>query len=318
MGRLHAPASATVRVPAKVNVFLAVKGRRPDGFHELVTILQTVGVRDRIRVTADPGLIARHPSHQVASVHFAHDAVAGVPGSHDNLCVRAAHRILDHLDLEVVEPGEGVPQLSIRLDKDIPVAAGMAGGSADAAATLLAVNVLLDGGLDRAQVQLLAADLGADVPFCVSGGTALATGTGTATAQVLCRGTFHWVIGMSNRPLATPDVYAAWDDGASPFEMHPDQVLQAVRTGDPELLGDSLHNDLQVAAFRLRPELADAIDAFLVDGALGSIVSGSGPTVVALAADAAHAHHLASKAQDRFDRVEVTTSPAGGPSLRRE
>lgn len=310
--------SATVRVPAKVNVFLAVRGLRPDGYHELVTILQTVGIHDRVRVRASPGLLARHPSHQRASVHFEHDGVAGVPDDHQNLCVLAADRMLTDLGIDLVESGNGAPRLEVRLDKDIPVAAGMAGGSADAAATLLAVNAVLDGGRNREHVQALAADLGSDVPFCVSGGTALATGTGTATAQVLCRGTFHWVIGMSDRPLGTPEVYRAWDAEAAPFEMQPDQVLQAVRTGDPELLGDSLHNDLQVAAFRLRPELADAVDAFLVDGALGSIVSGSGPTVVALAADAAHAHDLAARARQRFDRVEVTTSPAGGPSLRRD
>ncbi len=310
-------ASAIVRVPAKVNVFLAVRGRRPDGYHELVTILQTVGIRDRVRVTASPDLLRRGADLRGVSVGFAHDGVAGVPDD-DNLCVHAAHRLLDHLDLEVVAAGSGIPHLDMGLRKDIPVAAGMAGGSADAAGTLLAINAVLDAGLDRESVQRLAADLGADVPFCVQGGTALATGTGTATAQVLCRGQFHWVIGMSDDPLATPDVYAEWDRGSSAWELQPDQVLQAVRTGDPELLGDSLHNDLQAAAFRLRPELADAVDAFLVDGALGSIVSGSGPTVVALAADGAHAHDLAGRARERFDRVEVTTSPAGGPTLHRD
>lgn len=272
MGR-HAVASASVSVPAKVNLFLAVRGRRADGLHELVTILQTVGIHDRVRVTPSPGMLT--DVHQrTAAVRFDHDGVDGVPGDGDNLCVRAAHRILDHLGFARVEVGQG-RDLSIRLDKSIPVAAGMAGGSADAAATLLAVNTVLDAGLRREQVQALAADLGSDVPFCVSGGTALATGTGTATAQVLCRGTFHWVIGMSSRPLATRDVYAAWDTGTSTFPMQPDQVLQAVRTGDAELLGDSLHNDLQAAAFRLRPELADAVDQFLVDGALGSIGHGA-------------------------------------------
>ncbi|MBY5161946.1 4-(cytidine 5'-diphospho)-2-C-methyl-D-erythritol kinase [Salsipaludibacter albus] len=318
---------ATVRVPAKVNLFLAVRGLRQDGYHELVTILQTVWLRDRVRVSASPDLRQRHPSLREVAVTFDHDQIAGVPIGVDNLCVRAAHRFLEHLGLQGVsaDPDATVrlgrpatPRLSIRLDKDIPVAAGMAGGSADAAATLLAINDVLEAGLDRAEVQELAADLGADVPFCVSGGTALATGTGTATAQVLCRGEFHWVIGMSAEPLATPEVYAQWDELETAFEMHPDQVLQAVRTGDAELLGASLHNDLQAAAFRLRPDLAEGVDQFLVDGALGSIVSGSGPTVVALAADAAHAHELAGMAADRFDRVEVAKSPAGGPSIHRE
>ena len=160
----------------------------------------------------------------------------------------------------------------------------------------------------------VAAELGSDVPFCVTGGTALATGTGTATAQVLCRGTFHWVVGMSHEPLSTPAVYRAFDEVGESTEKEPDVVLHALRTGDAEVLGAALHNDLDVAAFQLRPALRDARDAMLAAGALGAIVSGSGPTVIALAEDRHAAERIRDDVAAHFDRCEVASSPSGGPS----
>ena len=161
----------------------------------------------------------------------------------------------------------------------------------------------------------LAAELGADVPFCVTGGTALATGIGTATAQVLSRGRFHWVVGMSDQPLPTPEVYRAFDDVATPSEMEPDAVLHALRTGDPEALGAALHNDLEVASFQLRPELREARAAFLEIGALGAIVSGSGPTVVALAEDEPTPGRLAAWCVVASPASRSPPSPAGGPDV---
>jgi 4-diphosphocytidyl-2-C-methyl-D-erythritol kinase len=191
----------------------------------------------------------------------------------------------------------------------------MAGGSADAAATLVALNALWDGGLEKDELRELAAELGADVPFCVTGGTALATGTGTATAQVLCRGAFHWVVGMSDEPMSTPAVYRTFDEIGSPTAMEPDVVLQALRTDDAEVLGAALHNDLEAAVFHVRPALRDARDAMLEAGALGAVVSGSGPTVIALAEDRASAARIQAEVADHFDRCEVATSPSGGPTL---
>ena len=308
---------ASVVVPAKVNLFLGVGDLRSDGYHEVVTILQTVGVFDTVELVVAgefPRELGDCPDR--VALAFEHDGTEGVPLDAGNLVLRAAERLLDELGVETVEPGPDIPMLRLRLGKTIPVAAGMAGGSADAAAALVALNAILCSGLDRHRLRDIAADLGADVPFCVTGGTALATGTGTATADVMCRGVFHWVLGMSDRPLATPVVYRAFDRLDHHFSADHRQVLQAVRTGDAVLLGQSLHNDLQAAAFQLRPELADAVDAFLVDGALGAIVSGSGPTVLALAEDPDHARALQEAARDRFDRVEVASSPAGGPQLR--
>jgi 4-diphosphocytidyl-2-C-methyl-D-erythritol kinase len=310
-------ASVRVRVPSKVNLFLAIRGMRSDGYHELVTVLQTVSIYDTVRAEL-VGPAAAHPSsRRFMGLAFTHDAAAGVPSDGHNLAVRAARRLMEATGVGAVGPnGQGdVPVTRLHLTKRIPVAAGMAGGSADAAAALVALNDLWDVELDRDSLRALAADLGSDVPFCVGGGTALATGTGTATAQVLTRGTYPWVVGISDRPLSTAEVYRAYDEVAGSSDLEPDAVLQALRTGDAEALGAALHNDLQIAADHLRPELRDGREALLEAGALGAIVSGSGPTVVGLAASPQEAVTLAAKVRDRFDRVEVALSPAGGPEI---
>ena len=317
--RAETCARVRVRVPAKVNLFLAVRGVRDDGYHELVSIMQTVGIHDTVTVQLEGDESAcRHPAaRRFMHLAFGHDAGAAVPDDEDNLAVRAARLLMRHTGTGTADSSDrdAVPTTRVELAKRIPVAAGMAGGSADAAATLVGLNRLWECGLDRDELRELAAELGADVPFCVLGGTALATGTGTATAQVLARGSFHWVVGMSDEPLSTPEVYRAFDEVGTPSEIEPDAVLHALRTGDPEALGAALHNDLQTAAFHLRPELEASRDAFLAAGALGAIVSGSGPTVVALAEDARHARAMAATLAGRFDRVEVAPSPAGGPDV---
>lgn len=307
-----------VRVPAKVNLFLAVRGMRDDGFHELVSIMQTISLKDRVTATMNGDAAFLHPAmRRMLRVDFVADGTPGVPDGRDNLVVRAAHALLERLGGNGEGDVDDAQALvtHVALDKQIPVAAGMAGGSADAAAALVALNELWDGGLERDELRDIAAELGADVPFCVTGGTALATGTGTATAQVLCRGVFHWVVGMDDEPLSTPEVYRTFDDVGTPTNKEPDVVLQAVRTGDAEVLGAALHNDLEVAAFQLRPSLQEARDAMLDAGALGAIVSGSGPTMIALAEDRVAATRIQAAVADRFDRCEVASSPSGGPSI---
>lgn len=316
---LDAPRRVRVRVPAKVNLFLSVRGERDDGFHELVSVMQSVSLYDAVTAVMEGEHVAvQHPAvRRFMRLGFEHDAVAGVPGGDDNLVVRAARRLMARANLGT-RPAEDRDDASITrlsLHKAIPVAAGMAGGSADAAATLLACSRLWGLGLEREELRDLAAELGSDVPFCVTGGTALATGTGTATAQILTRGTFHWVVGASDEPLSTPEVYAAFDELSEPSDLEPDVVLQAMRTGDPEVLGAALHNDLEAAAFALRPSLRDARDAMLAAGALGALVSGSGPTLLALAEGPAHARRIADEVGEHFDRTEVATSPAGGPEV---
>jgi 4-diphosphocytidyl-2-C-methyl-D-erythritol kinase len=310
-----------VRVPGKINLFLAVRGSRADGFHELVTIMQTVSLFDRLRVglSGPPGQ-GHHPAaRRRMRLELLHEPTEGLPDPEANLAVRAARALgaaTGVIDSQTgAERSLGGPATVLELDKQIPIAGGMAGGSADAAAALVALNRLWGCELSRDDLRRLAAKIGSDVPFCVVGGTALATGRGTAVAQVLCRGTFHWVVGIDARPLSTAEVYRAWDRRSRPSVIEPDAVLHALRSQDAEALGAALHNDLEVAAFHLRPELADRRDAILEAGALGAVLSGSGPTMLGLAASAGEANRIADAVAGHFSRVIVARSPAGGPEV---
>jgi len=328
--------SVAVRVPGKVNLFLAVRGRMADGYHDLVTVLQTVSLFDELHagVVGPPGR-GHHPAgRRRMRVELWHDAKEGLPPAGDNLAARAAvalGRAAGILEAELgsggvtggrdwdrsagPDAGTGEPRTVLDLRKRIPVAGGMAGGSADAAAALVALNELWGCDLTRDELRTVAASLGSDVPFCLVGGTALATGRGTALARVLCRGTFHWVVCQAADQLPTAQVYRAWDRHCRPSEVEPDAVLQALRVQDPVALGAALHNDLEAAAFSLRPELEVDRKALLDAGALGAMLSGSGPTLLALAEDAVAAHRIAERVAGRFARVVVAQSPAGGPEL---
>lgn len=314
-------AEVRVRVPAKVNLFLAVRGVRDDGYHELATVLQTVDLHDEVtaRLVGTPWAMQHPAARKLMRLSLRHDGGAAVPDDGENLVLRAARGLLREL-CDPCDPSpeelERAPRTELTLTKRIPVAAGMAGGSADAAATLLALDRLWDVRLGPEALRPIAARLGADVPFCLAGGTALATGTGTDTARVLSRGDFHWVVGVADGGLSTPAVYAAFDElDLEPSVIEPDLVLQAVRSGDVELLAGALHNDLETAAIALRPELADRLEDMYAAGALRAIVSGSGPTVVALAGDEHAARTIAEQVGDRFAQVCVVRSPAGGPRI---
>ncbi|MGO4604434.1 4-(cytidine 5'-diphospho)-2-C-methyl-D-erythritol kinase [Terrabacter sp. 2YAF2] len=264
------PGAVTVRVPAKVNLDLRVGPRRPDGFHALATVYQAVSLHDEVSVT-------RWDDWQVIPAGTYADRI---PTNGDNLAVRAARLVADRWSVDEC--------LSIRIDKDIPVAGGMAGGSADAAAALVACDQLWGLGLDRDELAELAASLGSDVPFVLSGGNAMGSGRGEQLAPVLARGTFHWVFAISDTGLSTPEVYAECDRlreraGADvPEPRVSPELMAALRSGEPAALGAALHNDLEPAAFSLRPQLRELRDAGVEYGALGGIVSGSGPTVAFL------------------------------------
>jgi 4-diphosphocytidyl-2-C-methyl-D-erythritol kinase len=312
----------TVRVPAKLNLFLAVRGRRPDGYHELVTVMQTVSVYDRLRVglLGPPGQ-GHHPAaRRRMRVELLAASSAGLPEGAENLAVRAARALGESAGVSDLANGlaadDLAPRTVITLEKGIPIAGGMAGGSADAAATLVALNELWGCALSRDDLRTVASGLGSDVPFCVVGGTAIATGRGTSLAQVLCRGTFHWVVCQAHEPLETAAVYRAWDRHCRPSEVEPDAVLAALRNEDAEALGAALHNDLEPAAFALRPELEEHRQALCDAGALGAVVSGSGPTLLGLAESEPHAQAIADEVNDLFRSVVVARSPAGGPDLR--
>ena len=268
------PRSVTVRAPAKVNLELRVGPLRPDGYHDLATVFQAVSLYDEVSV-------ARWDEWQVVPGGTYADRV---PTGNGNLAIRAAKLLSEQWDIDDV--------LSIRIDKDIPVAGGMAGGSADAAAALLACDHLWGLGLARDELAGLAAELGSDVPFPLAGGNAMGSGRGEQLAPVLARGSFHWVFAISDTGLSTPQVYSELDrlrsaDGGDPTDpAHSvevsSQLMAALRSGDAQALGAALHNDLDEAAFSLRPELRVLRDAGVEFGALGGLVSGSGPTVAFL------------------------------------
>ncbi len=264
------PGPVTVRVPAKVNLELLVGPRRADGYHGLSTVFHAVSLYDDITVSIadDWGVSVSGP------------LAAGVPEDGDNLAMRAARLVQARFDVEPVH---------ISINKGIPVSGGMAGGSADAAATLVALDHLWGLDLDREEVEELGADLGSDVPFLVSGGTAMGSGRGEMLAPVLARGTYHWVFALAEGGLSTPAVYAECDrlrgDADVPDPVATPALMSALRSGDPRELAPQLSNDLQEAAVSLRPDLGEVLAAGMEYGALGGIVSGSGPTTAFLVED---------------------------------
>ena len=256
--------SVTVRVPAKVNLFLGVGVLRPDGYHELANIFQAVSLYDEVTAMSGPGL----------SVGVDGEFAAGVPTDSTNLAVRAAALLAETTGAD--------PAVRLSINKAIPVEGGMAGGSADAAGALLACDALWGTDLGREALVELGAALGADVPFALTGGTALGTSRGDRLTPVLGRGTYHWVLAIADGGLSTADVYAELDRQRSsrilPEAAAPEVLMSALRAGDPVALGHALGNDLTPATVRLRPQLTRTLEAGLDRGVLGAVVSGSGPT----------------------------------------
>ncbi len=299
--------SVTVRAPAKINLALAVGRVRDDGYHPLATIYQAVDLCDEVRVVPRD-----HPEITVAVTYDGRrpGETADVPVGADNVAVRAATLLRQRTG---VTSGA---ELTIR--KAIPVSGGMAGGSADAAAALLGCDLAWDLGTSRAALLRLGAELGSDVPFCLVGGTALGTGRGELVSPVLASGTYYWVLALADRGMSTPEVYAEYDrlhTGFAPPEpgIAP-ALMAALRAGDPAALGAALSNDLQDAAMSLRPELATTLAIGEECGALGALLSGSGPTTVFLAADEEHALDLSlalSAARVCADVVQAV-GPVGG------
>jgi 4-diphosphocytidyl-2-C-methyl-D-erythritol kinase len=271
----------TVRVPAKVNLQLSVGPRRDDGYHDLMTVFHSVSLFDEVTV---------RPADR-ASVRVTGQDASQVPTGRTNLAARAARA----LAAAVKRGGQSGVQIEIR--KRIPIAAGLAGGSADAAATLVACNELWQAGLTQAELSEIAAGLGSDVPFALLGGTAIGQGRGERLTAALAAGTYHWVLAFATGGLSTPDVYAACDRLRDAAPVAPPELstalMAALRSGDPAAVGLQLSNDLQPAAVSLRPDLRRALAAGEESGALGAIVSGSGPTCAFLAADARQAGELA-------------------------
>jgi 4-diphosphocytidyl-2-C-methyl-D-erythritol kinase len=273
--------SVTVRVPAKVNLQLAVGPVRADGYHELATVFQAVGLYDEV--------IARQSETPGIRLTISGEGEGVLPLDEGNLAYRAAVLLGEHTGVE--------PALDLHLHKAIPIAGGMAGGSADAAGALLACDTLWRQSTPREELMALAAELGSDVPFALHGGTAIGTGRGERLTPVLSRGSFHWVFAVADDGLSTPAVYRECDrlrgGRKVPEPYVSDMLMQAVRAGDAILLGKALHNDLQPAALSLRPALRQVLEVGEDFGALGGLVSGSGPTCAFVARDEEHALDVA-------------------------
>jgi 4-diphosphocytidyl-2-C-methyl-D-erythritol kinase len=311
------PREVTVRAPGKVNLQLSVGPVQPDGYHPLATVFQAVDVYDfvtaRSRIDGEFTItVAAAPDRSIDGQPI---DVGGVPLDDTNLAARAAravaqtYGIADGVDLAIV--------------KSIPVAGGMAGGSADAAAALVACAELWDTGATRQELASIASSLGADVPFALHGHTAVGLGRGDLLSPAMTHGTFHWVFATQAEGLSTRHVYGEFDewvaDGllASSEPRISDDVMSALIGGDPTALGAALVNDLQDAAIHLAPALRDVITAAHDLDACGAIVSGSGPTVAALARNAQHALAIAAhiRSTGLADQVLTAQGPAQGAAV---
>ena len=266
--------SVTVRVPAKVNLQLSVGPKEADGYHNLVSVFQAISVFDDITIKlGEPG--------SGLTISVIGDQTHGVPADANNLAAKAVSLISKEYDLTV--------DAHIEIKKSIPVAGGMAGGSADAAGTIIGIDYLYSLDMTREEMIEIASKIGSDVPFMLSGGTAIGTGHGDQLTAALSRGTYHWVLAVSTVGLSTPAVYAECDRLRGELEIVEPQtneaLMQSLLAADAPGVGAALVNDLQLAACSLRPAIRLVLDVGQEYGALGAIVSGSGPTVAFLVAD---------------------------------
>lgn len=297
------PSPVTVRVPAKVNLHLAVGDLRSDGYHELSTVFHALSLTDEVTVAA-----ADESGIEVSGEH-----ASSVPIGESNLAWRAVRALARY-----TERDETDPHVRVVIRKDIPVSGGMAGGSADAAATLVGLASLWQLDIGRDELGAIAAELGSDVPFVLHGGTALGTGRGEQLVPVLSRHTFQWVVAFDTKGLSTPKVFAELDRLRAAKrqtrvgEVEP--VLEALAAGDPRQLALLLGNDLQTAAVSLRPGLRRTLRAGVEAGALAGIVSGSGPTCAFLCQDADAAVHVAAALAGAgvCRQVRVASGPVPG------
>jgi 4-diphosphocytidyl-2-C-methyl-D-erythritol kinase len=297
-----APQMVHARAPGKINVFLKVGSLLEDGYHDVAIAYQAVSLYEDVR--------AFHADDFSVSLTGTVE-LSRVPTDGSNIAISAARLLARRTGYR------GGARLEI--DKHVPVTGGMGGGSADAAATLLACDALWGTALPRDEMLDLAAQLGADVPFAFTGGTAIGTGRGDQLSPALAKGQFQWVLALADFGLSTPAVYNELDrhrdrhsQDIFPAQVAPSvdpNVLQALRAGDPHMLAECLHNDLQAPALHLEPSLAAVLELGEENGALAGIVSGSGPTIAFLAADLDSALEL----QIALSAARLTVVRATGP-----
>ncbi|MFD7841696.1 4-(cytidine 5'-diphospho)-2-C-methyl-D-erythritol kinase [Nocardia sp. NPDC059764] len=297
------PSPVIVRAPSKVNLHLGVGDLREDGYHDLTTVFQALSLSDDLKIA--PAAAMR--------VKVVGEGADEVPTDRTNLVWQAAVRLAD-------QAGRA-PLVEIGITKGIPVAGGMAGGSADCAAALVGLNDLWELGLSRAELSDIAAELGSDVPFSLHGGTALGRGRGEKLLPVLSRNTFHWVLALAKGGLSTPAVFRELDRlreaGDPPRLGSPEDLLQALASGDATQLAPLLGNDLQAAALSLEPDLRRTLRAGVTSGALAGIVSGSGPTCAFLCESEEAAVAVAAELAGAGVARSVRTAHGPVPGARR-
>ncbi len=283
-----------MRTNAKINLFLRVMGRRADGFHEIETVFHGIGLADEIVITPTS------TGEVEVDMQAAGNLQADMPPREQNLVWLAAKALLEN--------GSKNPGVHVSITKRIPVAAGLGGGSGNAAGVLVGLNELWGSGLDRAGLLAVAGGVGSDVPYCIDGGTALATGKGEALTPLPFPADLWLVLGISYEPLLTADVYANWEPGDPELEVGSAPMTLALGAADIPEVAALLHNDLEPAIFKLRPELEDKKHALLEAGAMGALVSGSGPTVYGVARDRSHAEAIAASVKSDFDEALVLST----------
>jgi 4-diphosphocytidyl-2-C-methyl-D-erythritol kinase len=308
--------SVTARVPAKINLQLAVGPLRADGYHGLVTVFHAISLFDEVTVAAAAA----------DSVTVAGEGAEHVPADGDNLALRAVRALRDAITVRdglAPDAGpDGRAGVAVAIRKRIPVAGGLAGGSADAAAALVACNALWQAELSQQGLCEVAGRVGSDVAFAVLGGTAVGRGRGEQLSQALAApAVYHWVLAFADGHLSTPAVYGTLDrlrgtEAVSEPELSA-ELMSALRAGDTAQLGAALSNDLQAPALSMFPALRKTLAAGREFGALGSLVSGSGPTCFFLARDERHATDLAValSSADVCRTVATATGAAPGASL---
>ncbi|MDT9301670.1 MAG: 4-(cytidine 5'-diphospho)-2-C-methyl-D-erythritol kinase [Limnospira sp. PMC 1286.21] len=291
--------SVTLIAPAKINLYLEIIGSRPDGFHELAMVLQTISLSDRITI---------NPIGIDAITIRSNDP--SLPNDHSNLAYRAAALMVKQFPDMMARYGG----IEIEIHKRIPVAAGLAGGSSNAAAVLVGLDLIWDLGLTQDELQTLGAEIGSDVPFCISGGTALATGRGEVLSPLLNLDNLYVVLAkFRNIAISTPWAYQTYrqqfsssyiseaDDLKSRQQrVHSGPMVAAIMKRDGAKIGQLLHNDLEKVALPEYPQVADLRDAFIAQGVLGAMMSGSGPTVFALVESQAEADRVSDAVQNQI------------------
>jgi 4-diphosphocytidyl-2-C-methyl-D-erythritol kinase len=281
-------AAVTREAHAKINVFLRVVGKRRDGYHEIESLVVPISLADRVSVRLAPAL----------RLNVRGRATSGVPQGPANLALLAALAMA-----ETCQPGEGA---AIEITKHVPAAGGLGGGSADAAAVLHALNELWGCGLRPTALSRIGAALGSDVPAALRAEPVVMRGRGEVLRPAKVGGTLWWALVPFDFPVRSPDAYRWWDEDRGKNGSSPTALLRAVAARKLERVGELLFNDLERPVFRRHPEVAEVKERLIAAGALGAVMSGSGPTVVGLAENRSHAQRLAR----RFKGAKVVSAPS--------